>query len=151
MLVTLRKMATVGLVAFLAVIAGTATASAVQQTRIQNWQTLRCMDDSDFAFRTNLCNHSEHQQWIITRLGDGTYKFQNYSTGRCMEDTDLAFRTTPCDDNSVAQKWWVIDNSTVVGGKFLDNVLTHRFVDDSDFAFRTNTFNGSMFQTFFYE
>jgi len=64
--VTPRKIAAVGMIAFLAVLGGTATASASNTdpiVKLQNSATGRCIDDSDFGFRTNTCNFSVYQNF----------------------------------------------------------------------------------------
>ncbi|GAA1719972.1 RICIN domain-containing protein [Fodinicola feengrottensis] len=100
MLVTLRKIAAVGLIAFLTVLGGTATASAQPNAavrRIHNMNTGRCIDDSDFGFRTNACNRSAFQQWTFFQEGIGGYQFRNADTGRCIDDSDFGFRTNVCN------------------------------------------------------
>ena len=152
MLVTLRKIAAVGAIAFLTVLGGTATASAQPSaphasqtvTAIQSLATGRCIDDSDFAFRTNTCNNSIYQDWSAIPYNDGTFQFQDLATGRCIDDSDFAFRTNTCN-TSVYQGWSAYRSGN---GWALQNLSTHRCIDDSDFGFRTNACNGSVYQTF---
>ena len=150
MLVTLRKIAAVGAIAFLAILGGTATASAQTSAphypngiTFKNDSTTRCIDDSDFAFRTNICNNSAYQDWgNIAPVGSN--QFQNFFTHRCIDDSDFAFRTNICN-NSDNQKWILHANGD---GFTLENAATHRCVDDSDFAFRTITCNYNLHQIF---
>jgi hypothetical protein len=151
MLVTLRKIAAIGLIAFLAVLGGTATASASNTdpiVKLQNSATGRCIDDSDFGFRTNTCNGSSYQRWSRIPFGD-KYEFQNVATGRCIDDSDFGFRTNTCNSSSY-QTWSAGLNGNNGGGFPLLNHATRRCIDDSDFGFRTNTCNFSVYQTFSY-
>jgi hypothetical protein len=156
MLVTLRKIVAIGAIAILTVFGGTATASAQSNTphaaadviRLQNAATQRCIDDSNFGFRTNGCNGSVNQQWSTLRfIDDGSYRFQNVSTGRCIDDSDFGFRTNDCNISQY-QSWKVTRNGS---GWVLQNVATKRCIDDSDFGFRTNICNKSPYQTFAWE
>ena len=102
MLVTLRKIAAVGLIAFLAVLGGTAAASASNGDpiiKLRNTATGRCIDDSDFGFRTNTCNSSSYQTWSIGLNGNGGFPFilLNSATLRCVDDSDFGFRTNTCN------------------------------------------------------
>ena len=104
MLVTLRKITVVGAIAFLAVLDGTATASAQPSaphtsawSTYRNQSTGRCIDDSDYAFRTNACNGSIYQQWTPIGSSGRAHQFQNSATGRCIDDSDFGFRTNVCN------------------------------------------------------
>ncbi|EOD66466.1 Ricin B lectin [Amycolatopsis vancoresmycina DSM 44592] len=151
----LRKILTVGSVSLLAVFGGTATASAQSNpppngawVHMHNEATTRCIDDSDFKFRTNDCNNSFNQTWAVAQYSDGSYRFENMSTFRCIDDSDFGFRTNICN-NSVYQRWAYIINSTDPSAYALKNLGTGRCIDDSDFGFRTNTCNLTAYQTFF--
>ncbi|EOD66467.1 RICIN domain-containing protein [Amycolatopsis vancoresmycina] len=152
MLVTLRKIAAVGAVAFLAALGGTATASAQPSaphasgwSTFQNQATGRCIDDSDFGFRTNACNGSIYQKWTPIGSSGHSHQFQNQFTGRCIDDSDFGFRTNECN-LSPYQMWFPYQTG---GGYTLQNQFTGRCIDDSDFRFRTNVCNFTEYQTFF--
>jgi hypothetical protein len=75
--------------------------------RLQNVNTLRCIDDTyDFGLRTWGCNSGQNQSWWVTLWNDGTRRYQNQATGYCISDSTAGLRHVVCSTSS-AQSWWL--------------------------------------------
>lgn len=114
----------------MAMVSTAVPASAVEIAVWKNMYTGKCLDDSEYGFRTYPCNDGIYQKWIVTRWNDGTQRFMNAATKRCIDDShEFGLRTFGCNALKY-QSFHVQDNLSHPFYRLM-NQQTRRCLDDS--------------------